>query len=361
MTNRPRPRRTRAKGFTLIELLVVIAIIAVLIGLLLPAVQKVREAANRMKCANNLKQLALACHSYHDAYLLFPPGNNGGGSRDKGSWMFVVLPYIEQDNLYRQVTAVTGPGGVGYGHPNWGMPLAVQAGLIPQKLPFTRCPSDGWEADDPKYSNYVGSSGPQCNFNDNCGPEIPFQKFCNGQDAPGVPPPLTPPTYPGYGPSMSWGNTSDAGLLRGMFGRGPSGTAVGPKVRLADVTDGTGSTIFVGETLVEFCEFMRFGAAPGWAGYNTVSQGQTIQPINYRIDRTSQTTFNRDCAAACPGGDPLRCIMNWHVTWGFKSNHPGGANFAFVDGSVHFLRDTIDHRLYQYLGCRHDGQVAGLP
>ena len=146
-----------------------------------------------------------------------------------------------------------------------------------------------------------------------------------------------------------------------MFGRGPSGTALGPKVRLSDVTDGTTNTIFIGETLVEFCEFQRFGSSPGWAGYNTVSQGQTIQPINYRIDRSSQTVFNRDCSVGCPGGDPLRGIMNWHVTWGFKSNHSGGANFCFVDGSVHFLRGTIDHRLYQYLGCRHDGQVASLP
>ena len=111
MNGRARLRKIRHEGFTLIELLVVIAIIAVLIGLLLPAVQKVREAANRMKCTNNLKQLGLACHSYHDTNHIFPPGNNGSGARDKGSWMFFVLPYIEQDNLYRQVIAVTGPGG----------------------------------------------------------------------------------------------------------------------------------------------------------------------------------------------------------------------------------------------------------
>src|SRR5947209_17507606 len=98
------------KGFTLIELLVVIAIIAVLVGLLLPAVQKVREAANRIKCQNNLKQLGLACHSYHDANQFFPQGgkvfisdNNWNNEAEKGSWHVFLLPYMEQDNVYRKI------------------------------------------------------------------------------------------------------------------------------------------------------------------------------------------------------------------------------------------------------------------
>ncbi len=357
--------RVRLRSFTLIELLVVIAIIAILIGLLLPAVQKVREAAARMKCQNNLKQLGLAMHAYHDANEAFPRGNTGSWGNDHGSWMFVSLPYMEQGNLYTQVTSVTS-GGVAYTSPSWNMQFAVTAGLLPKKLPFTRCPSDGFDADNPAYANYIGSQGPQCN-DGACSPRAdPFQIYCNGQvggtQADGVSFPLSPPTYPGYGPSSIHGTTSNASNCRGMMCRG-TGSIGGPKINFASVGDGTSNTIFLGETLVEQNEFQRFGNSWGWAGYNSVSQGQTIQPINYPIDGKKVGSGYGGCDASCTamGVNPANCIWNWHVTWGFKSNHSGGANFCFADGSVRFISQSIDHRTYQYLGARDDGQPVNIP
>ena len=341
------------RGFTLIELLVVIAIIAVLIGLLLPAVQKVREAANRMKCANNLKQLALACVQYETTRFAYPRGNAPGGTFPDGgntSWLFQCLEYTEQSALYQQAVA------------RGSLAAAVTAGILPASPPLVRCPSDGWELQEKRYCNYIASTGPQCN-NPPTGCTSPFQFHCNAEVGSGnnVPPPLDPPTHPGYGPSHSWGSTNLAGNVRGMFARG------GAVIRLADVTDGTSNTILLGETLPEFCEFQRYNSgSSGWAGGNYIAQGQTIQPINWKIDPVPLgVAYTSNCKTGCPpynpSGDFNRCMWNWSTTWGFKSKHTGGANFAFADGSVHFLRETIDMRTYQYLGCRHDSQAVTLP
>src|SRR2546428_8363209 len=139
-----RIRRWLASGFTLIELLVVIAIIAVLVGLLLPAVQKVREAANRIKCANSLKQLGLAWHNYHDVQGLLPPGGfsnpqgwTGWYDGQKGSWVVFTLPYMEQDNLFLSLQNMGQPLYNSIDDPTI-LPLVIGS----QKLPYSRCPSD---------------------------------------------------------------------------------------------------------------------------------------------------------------------------------------------------------------------------
>jgi len=141
-----------------------------------------------------------------------------------------------------------------------------------------------------------------------------------------------------------------------MFCRG------GAKVRKIDVSDGTANTLFLGEIRPELSEFQRYTSF-GWAGGNDVSQGQTIQFINWPIDRVppGPPPYMSECVAPpygplCPSG-PTHCMYNWHVTWGFHSLHPGGVNFAFVDGSVHFISESINHQTYQYLGCRNDGQT----
>jgi prepilin-type N-terminal cleavage/methylation domain-containing protein/prepilin-type processing-associated H-X9-DG protein len=338
-------------AFTLVELLVVIAIIGVLVALLLPAVQSAREAARRMQCNNHLRQFALGCLNFETSRGHIPKGNYATGTFPEGgnvSWMFVSLGYFESGTLYDQV--------VGAGS----LTNAANRGILPATMKIIRCPSDVFERGQKTHSNYVGSTGPTCN-NPPAGCPAPFQIHCNGQIGSGatIPPDLNPPTHPGYAASMSWGNTTITQDTRGMFARG------GALIRLANVTDGTSNTLFIGETLPEYCEFMRYTSAVGWAGGNHIAQGQTIQPINWKIDRmpAPPAAFGSCLCdpSTNPSGDRSRCIMNWAVTWGFKSNHPNGVNFALVDGSVHFISQNIDHRTYQYLGCRDDGQAAGLP
>lgn len=340
-------------GFTLVELLVVIAIIGVLVALLLPAVQTARESARRTQCSNHVKQFALGCLNFEGTRGYVPKGNYAKGTFPEGgnvSWMFVSLGYIEAGNLYDQVVSAGS------------LTNATNRGILPAAPKIIRCPSDPFERGNFKHSNYVGSTGPTCN-NPPSGCPAPFQLHCNGQIVPNtsvIPPPLDPPTHPGYEPSWTWGDTVNTKDTRGMFARG------GAQIRLADVTDGTSNTLFIGETLPEQCEFMRYPSAWGWAGGNHIAQGQTIQPINWKIDRMSNDpgAFLNNCGCdpnTNPSGDKSRCIMNWAVTWGFKSQHPNGVNVANVDGSVRFIPQNIDMRTYQYLGCRDDGMGVNPP
>jgi prepilin-type N-terminal cleavage/methylation domain-containing protein/prepilin-type processing-associated H-X9-DG protein len=339
-------RGWRVRGFTLIELLVVIAIIAILIGLLVPAVQKVREAANRIKCSNNLKQYGLACHMYNDQHGYFPPGGKGPSADgtfnwddDRGSWLIYSLPYVEQDNLFKQLGNLdqiyTRPPGSGWPGDTRTMggviEYATWVGVLPVKLPIGRCPSDDYDVD-ATVSNYVGSLGPQCATGQCTGGDF-YQQYCNM------------PQW-GYTWSPDHGNTYDSNQLRGLFNR------LGAKVTLGMCAgDGTSNTIMIGESLPTEHDHLAQNA---WFSYNGGNAHcTTIIPINHKSNYHD------------PNGNrcirPIENYQNWNVSWGFKSRHSGGTNFVFADGSVHFVTETIDHRTYQLLGCRNDGLPVELP
>jgi prepilin-type N-terminal cleavage/methylation domain-containing protein/prepilin-type processing-associated H-X9-DG protein len=315
-------------GFTLIELLVVIAIIGTLIALLLPAVQKVRESAARIQCQNNLKQFGLACINYQDTRGAFPPGSlflpgsdwsNIDWSANKGTWIVYTLPYIEEDNLYQKLPNLYTPHFDTIG-------AALQTGVLPRAIPAKlRCPSDPYQYFGP-YSNYVGSLGPQC-VDDFCGC-TPFAQYCNE------------PAW-GWGPSDE--DEPNPANVRGMFSR------FSYAVRLAECTDGTSQTILLGESLPSTNAHMQ----RGWYTNYGSQLSTTIIPINYPINE-QDTSW---CGANGPG--PCNAMTNNNVAWGFRSRHRGGSNFTFVDGSVHFLSESIDQKTFQLLGCKNDGQVMG--
>jgi len=318
--------RVLTRGFTLIELLVVIAIIAILIGLLLPAVQKVREAAARMKCQNNLKQFGIAIHAYHDNNSKLPPGGYYNWDQ-RGTWLVYTLPYMEQDAMFKKAQAAAG-GPL----ETTANSVGIASGVLNQKLPYTRCPSDGdYDATAP-VSNYVGSLGPQCAVG-NCGWD-PYQQYCNQ------------PAW-GWTTSPDHGNTLTLSELRGCFNR------LGVTVTFASIKDGLSNTILIGESLPVSHDHL---AQNQWWNYNAgQAHCSTIVPINYLM--SSGNTSN-------PSYGPLNSncqthINNWNISWGFKSNHTGGTNFVFGDGSVKFINEKVDHRTYNQLGCRNDGQVPG--
>jgi prepilin-type N-terminal cleavage/methylation domain-containing protein/prepilin-type processing-associated H-X9-DG protein len=381
----PRDVRSRVRGnrsgFTLIELLVVIAIIAILIGLLLPAVQKIREAAARMKCSNNLKQFGLAIHNYHDTYYRLPPGGAmGWGNRvddkswgqpwdnrwgdwgsNRGSWLVWILPQFENEPLWREIQQYPRAANVSItGLPTTGNPLdgsvrnpvsfaAAQPGsnLQVARIPGFRCPSDPY---DPRAttSSYMMSVGPQCSTGP-CGFN-PHQQYCRDPawgtpGLAGIGPDAAPQGWNnmGYRWSPDHGNEHvTAENIRGV------GNRLGVILNFASVTDGLSNTIFVGETLPGEHDHKTWSGS--WYHFNGgMSHSTTIIPINYRSDGTNW----------CSPADTFR--GNWNVSWGFKSKHTCGCNLLYGDGHVFFTRMDIDHRLYQWLGCRNDGKSASPP
>jgi prepilin-type N-terminal cleavage/methylation domain-containing protein/prepilin-type processing-associated H-X9-DG protein len=309
----------RRRSFTLIELLVVIAIIAVLLGLLLPAVQKAREAAARIRCANNLKQLGLAMHNYHDTMATFPPPYvNKGGSYDSSGFPFThgwapfLLPYLEQQALYDRY--------------RWDVPqYAPENGpVIATQLKVFQCSSA------PEQDRYM-TFGPFAYFG--------TKPACGDYTLTlGIDPVLA---------QLGW--VDPAGDYRGALTNTPSpALALSPTTygtRLTDITDGTSTTIL----LTEDAGRPRLWQA-GKAGLDQVVTGGPWNhfkgPIILEGSSFDGTTQPGPCALNCTNDGEVYAF------------HTGGANAVFADGSVHFLRVGMDIRVMARLITRAGGEVV---
>jgi prepilin-type N-terminal cleavage/methylation domain-containing protein/prepilin-type processing-associated H-X9-DG protein len=363
-------------GFTLIELLVVIAIIAILIGLLLPAVQKVRDAANRMKCQNNLKQLCLGLHMYHDSYSKFPVGEFNDDNANWG-WGSTILPYIEQSAAYNLLVAdmwinyaafIPGHGpnngapgqGAGFnvdningtgGTPNASPPVSkggtvnglAGGGVAKMVIPLFMCPSDSWPS--ATANNFYGKS----NYLGNMGSDT-------------------------SGGTWDW-NHPTGGTANGVLLQANNNNNTWA-VTLQDIIDGTSNTVAIGEvtngcaTAINVnatCSYPLAGNGNGgvaansgttngsnnvansfpiWAGGNPSYAGMGRQHNYFRFMDINYPPNLRDVSAA----DRT-----------FGSQHSGGANFAFADGSVRFIASQISGAVYQALGTRNGGEPVALP
>jgi prepilin-type N-terminal cleavage/methylation domain-containing protein len=306
-------------AFTLIELLVVIAIIAVLIGLLLPAVQKVREAANRAKCTNNLKQLALAMHSYHDSRNTLPPGSRrkvndpnyvGPGEwYDDHGWYSQMGPFIEQDNWFHLI--------------NFELSFSDEANDTARRFEMQvfACPDDGLKHNEWPSHNWARIRG---NYVVNFG-------------------------------NTNYGQTTKAGVL---FGGAPFG--IYKSSRFADIPDGLSNTLMMAEVITVGDTGINWGGP--LSDFSTSLGGQTFEAW-----LTPNSLVFDDVARVCPPQSALNGIPGCNLIGDnnttpeqslcARSKHPDGVNASLCDGSVHFFSNSIDLAVWRALSTSRGGEA----
>ncbi|WP_315985729.1 DUF1559 domain-containing protein [Blastopirellula sp. J2-11] len=331
----------KRSGFTLVELLVVIAIIGVLIALLLPAVQQAREAARRMQCTNNLKQIGLGLHNYHDTFLVFPYGGtlpntvNWGDGPSTGAsvynWRGFLLPFIEQGAIYDQMKAEMGSSGVfiaGAGSSAWAT-KAEGLSAVKTTISGFQCPSDSGASltsTTSPWTNTPKYSGPMSNY-----------FGCAGPAATGSTTTATSPCALTTGCTIV-GASNDH---NGASGKTAPGLFVmrASAIRLRDVTDGTSNTLAVGEERTTAKDGNIWQLGHWMEGF---SLGSTIKSIN---SDTRTAAYGASLAS--------------YYDRSFSSLHPGGALFLSTDGSCRFLGETLDIITFNRLGTKGGGETLG--
>ena len=322
--------QNKRQGFTLVELLVVIAIIGILIGMLLPAVQQVREAARRIQCGNQMRQLSLAMHNYESAFGNFPPGImtaeiTGNGIRDQSfdkvrdepglNWQAIILPFVEQAPRFDRVNEITdkltNPSAA---YSDEDIAMTVIPNLICPSCPMDdlnpiRPDAFGDDGDAAK-SNYVGIWGTEVNGNSD-------YNLIAGCDPETGPCPYDPSLYSGI-----------------LF--------VNSEVTFGEIQDGTSNTFVIAERDGAPLEGEFVRAAATWCGVRNAQWGnQCLGPVNQQLNYTINSIESN-------------ARSQWNA---ISSSHPGGANFGRADGSVEYVVDTIDGEVYEEYGTKAGGEV----